>query len=131
MKYAAFTRGDDETIMPQMRYAILKQADQLEFVEMPSTHMYQLTALNRRLHKELDKLTANNVPNLPHVIAEFDNLELIDPAYQVTQGHTYVNRLEQTFAAIQEKAYPLISLLTEIRALGAQLEHWYEEELEA
>jgi hypothetical protein len=116
--------------MPQMRYALLKHEDQLEFVEMPSTHMYQLTALNRRLHKELDKLTAANVPNLAHVIAEFDNLELIDPVYQPTQGLAYVNRLEQTFASIQEKAYPLISLLTEIRALEAQLEQWYEEEME-
>jgi hypothetical protein len=41
-----------------------------------------------------------------------------------------VNRLEQTFASIQEKAYPLISLLTVIRALEAQLEQWYEEEME-
>jgi hypothetical protein len=117
--------------MPQMRYAILKQEDQLEFVEMPSTHMYQLTALNRRLHKELDKLTAVNVPKLPRVIAECDNLELIEPGEAPTQGLAYVNRLEHTFAAIQEKEYPLISLLTEIRALGAQLEQWYEEELEA
>jgi hypothetical protein len=117
--------------MPQMRYAIFKQEDQLEFVEMPSTHMYQLTALNRRLHKELDKLTANNVPKLPRVIAEFDNLELIEPNYPIIQGLAYVNRLEQTFAAIEEKEYPLLSLLTEIRALGAQLEQWYEEELEA
>jgi hypothetical protein len=123
-------KGTNEAIMPQMRYALLKHEDQLEFVEMPSTHMYQLTALNRRLHKELDKLTAANVPKLAHVIAEFDNLELIDPVYQPTQGLAYVNRLEQTFASIQEKAYPLISLLTEIRALEAQLEQWYEEEME-
>ncbi|MCD1259496.1 hydrolase/acyltransferase [Paenibacillus athensensis] len=114
--------------MPQMRYAILKLEDQLEFVEMPSSYMYQLTALNQRLHKELDKLTADNVPRLPRVIAECNDLELIGAGFVLTQGLDYINRLEQAFAAIQEKAYPLISLLTEIRALQAQLEQWYEEE---
>jgi hypothetical protein len=115
---------------PQMRYALLKQDSELEFVEMPATHMYQLTALNRRLHKELEKLTASNVPALPYVIAEFDHLELIGTTYVTTQGLEYINRLEQTFSSIKEKEYPLISLLTEIRALQAQLEQWYEEELE-
>jgi len=114
--------------MPQMRYAILKLEDQLEFVEMPSSYMYQLTALNQRLHKELDKLTADNVPRLPRVIAECDNVELIAAEYVLIHGLDYINRLEQAFTAIQEKAYPLISLLTEIRALQAQLEQWYEEE---
>lgn len=119
------------TMKPSMKFAILKLQDQLEFVEMPSTHMYQLTALNRRLHKELEKLTAANIPELPHVIAECEHLELIGTEYVTTQGLDYINRLEQTFSSIQEKAYPLISLLTEIRALQAQLEQWYEEELEA
>lgn len=116
---------------PSMRVAILKHQDQLEFVEMPSTHMYQLTALNRRLHKELEKLTAANVPELPCIIAECDNLELIGTEYSTTNGLDYINRLEKTFASVKEKEYPLISLLTEIRALQAQLEQWYEEELEA
>jgi hypothetical protein len=31
---------------------------------------------------------------------------------------------------LKEEAYPLIALLTEIRALLAQLEQWYEEEAE-
>ncbi|WP_068777568.1 hydrolase/acyltransferase [Paenibacillus sp. FJAT-26967] len=110
-----------------MRYAILKLNDSLEFVEMPGTHMYQLTALNRRLHKEIEKLTAHNVPALPSVIAECDNLELVSTSYTVTGGLDYINKLETTFAAIKESAYPLISLLTEIRALQAQLEQWYEE----
>jgi hypothetical protein len=35
--------------------------------------------------------------------------------------------LEKSFAAIREEAYPLIALLTEIRALQAQMEQWYEE----
>ncbi len=117
--------------MPHMRYAILKLENELEFVEMPSSHMYQLTALNRRLHKEMEKLTAVNIPALPHVIAECDALELIGQEHKLTHGLEYINELERTFASIQEKAYPLISLLTEIRALQAQLEQWYEEELES
>lgn len=114
--------------MPKMRYAVLKLGDKLEFVEMPYDHAYQLTALNRRLHKEVSKLTAANVPSLPHAIAECDSLELIDPAYPVVNGLEYMNQLERAFASVDEKSYPLISLLTEIRALQAQLEQWYEEE---
>ncbi|NEW07109.1 hydrolase/acyltransferase [Paenibacillus sp. SYP-B3998] len=116
--------------MPQMRYAILKHGQHLEFVEMPSAYTYQLTALNQRLHKELEKLTAADVPQLPHVIAECDHLELIGTANKLIHGLDYINSLEQSFAGIQEKSYPLISLLTEIRALQAQLEQWYEEEFE-
>jgi len=116
--------------MSKMRYGILKVQDQIEFVEMPATHMYQLTALNRRLHKEIEKLTASSVPNLPLVIAECQDLELTLPDYKVIHGLTYINELEQAFAAVDEKSYPLISLLTEIRALQAQLEQWYEEEYE-
>jgi hypothetical protein len=56
---------------------------------------------------------------------------LVDVNYSLTHGLDYINQLEQTFVAIQEKQYPLISLLTEIRALQAQLEQWYEEEMEA
>ncbi|MBP1993136.1 hydrolase/acyltransferase [Paenibacillus eucommiae] len=117
--------------MPSMRYAILKLHDQLQFVEMPSSYTYQLTALNRRLHKELEKLTAANIPQLPHVIAECNDLELVGTEFVVINGLDYINLLEKTFVAVREDAYPLISLLTEIRALQAQLEQWYEEELEA
>jgi hypothetical protein len=113
-----------------MRYAILLHNEKIEFVEMPASHMYQLTALNQRLHKELDKLTAEQVPSLPRLIAECDNLELIGPVYSIIHGLTYMNQLEQAFSTINEKQYPLISLLTEIRALQAQLEQWYEEEEE-
>jgi hypothetical protein len=115
--------------MATMRYGILQYKDQrVEFVEMPSTHMYQLTALNRRLHKEIAKLTADNVPELPRMIAECADLDKIDEQIPLIGGLDYINQLEKTFASIQEKAYPLISLLTEIRALQAQLEQWYEEE---
>jgi hypothetical protein len=111
-----------------MRYGVLQKKDRgLEFVEMPATHMYQLTALNRRLHKEIDKLTAGNVPELPRMIAECDELDIIDEVYPLIGGLDYINQLERSFSAINEKSYPLVSLLTEIRALQAQLEQWYEE----
>ncbi|WP_141336612.1 hydrolase/acyltransferase [Paenibacillus sp. tmac-D7] len=118
--------------MSNKKYALLQRNEQLEFVEMPSTHMYQLAALNQRLHKELDKLTVSGIPALPYFIAEFEGLEIIRPGYELQHGLDYINRLEQTFAALQqqEKQYPLVSLLTEIRALQAQLEQWYEEEEE-
>jgi hypothetical protein len=116
--------------MSKMRYAVLQLNDQIEFVELPATHTYQLTALNQRLHKELDKLTATNVPTLPKVIAECDELDIVNPAYKLHHGLDYINQLEQSFSSINEKAYPLVSLLTEIRALQAQLEQWYEEEEE-
>lgn len=113
--------------MEKQRYGVLKLGERLEFVEMPESHMYQLTALNRRLHKEIVKLTAVNTPELPRLIAECENLELVDPGYPLLNGLQYINQLEQAFASIQESSYPLISLLTEIRALQAQLEQWYEE----
>jgi hypothetical protein len=114
--------------MSNMRYALLKLEDRLQFVEFPQSYIYQLTALNQRLHKEISKLTAGNVPSLPVLIAEFDALELVDPSYTLIGGLEYMNRLEQNFATIEEKSYPLISLLTEIRALQAQMEQWYDEE---
>ncbi|XEC93588.1 hydrolase/acyltransferase [Paenibacillus tarimensis] len=114
--------------MPTMRYIILKGNDGISFVEMPDTHAYQLSALNLRLHKELDKLTADNVPKLPYAVAECADLELHDGSMPIIGGLEYMNALEQEFSGVQEKSYPLISLLTEIRALQAQLEQWYEEE---
>lgn len=116
--------------MAGLKYGLLALGDQLEFVEMPETHLYQLTALNRRLHKEIDKLTADHTPSLPHLVAECAELEVIEGSIPVTNGLEYINRLEQSFAGVQESAYPLVSLLTEIRALQAQLEQWYEEEQE-
>jgi hypothetical protein len=110
-----------------MRYALLKLDEHLQFVEFPSSYIYQLTALNQRLHKEIGKLTATDVPHLPVLIAEFDALEIIDLQYKVIGGLEYMEQLERSFAIIKETAYPLISLLTEIRALQAQMEQWYEE----
>lgn len=114
--------------MSQYSYAILQNRQGLQFVQMPDTHLYQLTALHQRLHKELGKLTASQLPDLPVVLAECRSLEITSPEYSICQGLEYINQLEQTFASIPEKSYPLISLLTEIRALQAQLEQWYEEE---
>jgi hypothetical protein len=114
-----------------MRYILLRGTDGLSFVEMPESHAYQLSALNLRLHKEIDKLTADNVPNLPYAVAECADLELHDTSIPVAGGLDYLNALEKEFAAVREKSYPLISLLTEIRALQAQLEQWYEEEADS
>lgn len=116
--------------MPEIKYVIFQNEDQLNFVEMPASHAYQLSALNHRLHKELHKLTAGEIPELPFVIAECEALDLIHPNFKIITGLDYINQLEQAFAVIQEKEYPLISLLTEIRALQAQLEQWYEEQEE-
>lgn len=113
--------------MSSMRFVIMLYQHDLTFVEMPASHAYQLSALNQRLNKEVGKLTARNVPTLPQVIGECNDLELIHPQYSTVDGLTYINELEQTFVKIQESNYPLISLLTEIRALQAQLEQWYEE----
>jgi len=112
----------------QWKYVILKSGDRLEFVEMPHEYAYQLSALILRLHKELGKLTAGNVPSLPMVVGECERLELHDDQCATSGGLDYINRLERSFASIRETAYPLIALLTEIRALQAQLEQWYEEE---
>lgn len=115
--------------MAEMGYIVFQWAQgPLEFVEMPASHAYQLSALNLRLHKELSKLTADNVPELPRAVAECRSLDLLDESLTAIDGLTYINELERRFSAIRERAYPLISLLTEIRALQAQLEQWYEEE---
>lgn len=108
----------------------MQHQQHIEFVEMPESHAYQLSALNRRLHKEISKLTASNVPELPRVIAECEALEVLDPNCSVVNGLEYMNQLEASFSSIDEQSYPLIALLTEIRALQAQLEQWYEEEYE-
>lgn len=113
--------------MASMRYVLMKNDHAISFVEMPQSHAYQLSALNLRLHKEIDKLTAEQVPSLPYAVAECDNVDLHDSSIPIVGGLDYINELERQFAAVQEKAYPLISLLTEIRALQAQLEQWYEE----
>lgn len=116
------------TIMPNMRYVILQLSDKLQFVEMPADYAYQLSALNLRLNKEISKLTTPDKPALPLAVAECDNLDLLQEATQTVSGLDYINELERNFASLDESNYPLISLLTEIRALQAQLEQWYEEE---
>lgn len=110
-----------------MRYVLLQQDSQLSYIEMPADYAYQLSALNLRLHKEISKLTAADIPSLPRAIAECNQLELLDEHASITGGLDYINELERSFAVLKENHYPLISLLTEIRALQAQLEQWYEE----
>lgn len=114
--------------MHKMKYVLLQLDDQLEFVEIPAEYAYQLSALNLRLHKETGKLTAPDVPRLPRVIAECGEVDILEPSAARTDSLTYIQRLEAQFASIRETSYPLVSLLTEIRALLAQLEQWYEEE---
>ena len=113
-----------------MRYVVLQHREQLTFVEMPASYAYQLSALNRRLQKEMDKLTASPLPDLPIAVAECSELELFETGHDKIDGLNYMNALEETFSSIRETSYPIISLLTEIRALQAQLEQWYEEEYE-
>lgn len=115
--------------MADLKIILLQDGADLIFVEMPATHAYQLTALLFRLHKEAGKLTADNVPVLPQVVAECAQVEFLQDQYSTISGLDYINRLEAAFAAIDERSYPIISLLTEIRALQAQLEQWYEEEM--
>lgn len=116
--------------MESLRYAWLRNHTDYLIVSMPEDYMYQLTALHVRLHKEIDKLTAETKPSLAAVIAECAGLELLDNTIPMMSGYAYLTRLEQQFASIPEKQYPLISLLTEIRALQAQMEQWEEEQTE-
>jgi hypothetical protein len=110
-----------------MRYCILSAEQELQFVSMPDGYMYQLVALLRRLHKEIDKLTVANRPVLPEVLAECGDVEVHHEHVRIIQGIDYLADLEQKFAALKEEHYPLISLLTEIRALHAQMEYLMEE----
>lgn len=116
--------------MESLRYAWLRRPDGFLIVSMPEDYMYQLTALHVRLHKEIDKLTAEAKPVLAEVAAECSGLDLLDRSIPLMSGYAYLTMLEQQFAAIPEKQYPLISLLTEIRALQAQMEQWEEEQAE-
>ncbi|MBO8164062.1 MAG: hydrolase/acyltransferase [Brevibacillus sp.] len=113
-----------------MRYLLLSEANRLCFVSLPEAYMYQLVALIKRLYKEIDKLTSAEKPSLPRLIAECSSIQLYADDCDVLPGLTYVTMLEQRFARLKETQYPLISLLTEIRALQAQLEFLQEEEEE-
>ncbi|RKD22601.1 hydrolase/acyltransferase [Ammoniphilus oxalaticus] len=110
-----------------MRYCLLQGENGLQFIAIPKDHMYQLVALIHRLHKEIDKLTAKEKPTLPIVLAECSELEILSPHCEIISGLDYINELEKSFNDVQETEYPLISLLTEIRAFQAQLEYLAEE----
>ncbi|MFF0829721.1 hydrolase/acyltransferase [Brevibacillus sp. NPDC003359] len=111
-----------------MRYLLLQSRDGLQFVSLPESHMYQLIALLKRLYKEIDKLTITERPELPTVLADCADVERLESGLSIVDGLEYVSGLERRFAALQETEYPLISLLTEIRALQAQLEFLHEDE---
>lgn len=114
--------------MSKMRYVVLQNQANVLFVEIPTEYAYQLSALHLRLGKEISKLTADNIPVLPQAIAECNDLEVLSKESSMISSLQYINELEASFSAIREENYPLISLLTEIRALQAQLEQIYEEE---
>lgn len=114
--------------MSKMRYVVLQKKADVLFVEIPTEYAYQLSALHLRLGKEISKLTADNIPVLPQAIAECNDLEILNKELSAISSLHYINELESSFSAIKEENYPLISLLTEIRALQAQLEQYYEEE---
>ncbi|WP_205628830.1 hypothetical protein, partial [Acinetobacter baumannii] len=63
---------------------------ELQFVAMPDSYMYQLVALLRRLHKEIDKLTIADRPVLPIPIAECADLELHAENVRVIPGIEYL-----------------------------------------
>lgn len=109
-----------------MRYCILTNGQQTEFIALPGEYTDQFIALIRRLHKEIDKLTVEQPPILPVVLGEVDEIHWIENSPAI-DGLAYIHQLEKQFANVQEENYPLISLLTEIRALQAQLEHLVEE----
>lgn len=114
--------------MSKMRYVVLQNQANVLFVEIPTEYAYQLSALHLRLGKEISKLTADHIPVLPQAIAECNDLVVLNKEESPLNSLHYINELEASFAAIREENYPLISLLTEIRALQAQLEQYYEEE---
>jgi hypothetical protein len=113
-----------------LKYCLIKENEQLYLVEIAQTHMYQFTALIFRLHKEIEKLTvhADSIPILPEVLLECSNADVSSSLVNVVNGLEYINGLEKRFAILKDENYPVISLLTEIRAFQAQLEFLFEED---
>jgi hypothetical protein len=94
---------------------------------MPADYSYQLIALLQRLEKEVTKLPTVAADFLPRSLLEFTNMDNI-ALLKVTDGLQFLNELEAKFVSIQANtAYPVIALLTEIRALQAQMEQWYDD----
>jgi hypothetical protein len=113
----------------EYRYMIALGTEDIKFIYMPATHMYQLVALNLRLQKEITKLTADVLPELDEFIADVDDIHIYAAGAGVCEiysGLEYLNELEKLFMDIDEREYPIVSLLTEIRALQAQLEQFFE-----
>ena len=111
-----------------MRYLLLQKKSELFFVQMPSSHMYQLLALLKRLQKEHNILTVVTRPELPYMLCECSDLELLSKELKIVDGLSYLNELESSFSCLNETESPLRSLLTEVRALQAQVEGLAEDE---
>jgi hypothetical protein len=109
-----------------MRYCILELDGHIQFVSIPDEYVNQFIALIRRLHKEINKLTVKDIPNLPYVLGESHHIEWLEKP-PVQDGLSFLIHLEHDFMELEENQYPVISLLTEIRALKAQFEHLLEE----
>lgn len=109
-----------------MRYCILEQGEKILFISIPDEYMNQFIALIHRLHKEIDKLTVANAPSLPRVLGESHHIDWLEKS-PVQDGLSYLIHLEDDFIELEENQYPIISLLTEIRAIKAQFEHLLEE----
>jgi hypothetical protein len=110
-----------------MRYCLINEAERLFLVSIDAAYMYQFTALIYRLHKEVEKLTVAHPPFIPEVLLECTEAEVSSPQIEPLDGLSYINQLEARFAKLQDETYPVISLLTEIRAFQAQLEYLIEE----
>jgi hypothetical protein len=110
-----------------MHYCILEQGENIQFVSIPDEYVNQFIALIRRLHKEIDKLTVAMPPSLPYVIGESHHIDWLEKS-PVQDGLSFLIKLENEFIELEESNYPIIALLTEIRALKAQFEHLLEED---
>jgi desulfoferrodoxin (superoxide reductase-like protein) len=110
-----------------MRYCILEQGESIQFVSIPDEYVNQFIALIRRLHKEIGKLSVSLPPSLPHVLGESHHIDWLEKSH-VQDGLSYLIHLENDFMELEDSQYPVIALLTEIRALKAQFEHLLEED---
>jgi len=111
-----------------VNHCLIKENDKLILISIVPSHMYQFTALIYRLHKEISKLTVDTIPVVPEVLLECGPVEVTSPDIMIQDGLDYINTLEKRFSELKEENYPLISLLTEIRAFQAQLEYLLEEQ---
>jgi len=104
-----------------MRYLLVQNKGVYTIIAVTNEYMDQFIGLIRRLRKELPKIKSNFLPQLPVILAEFRYLELHEEV-PLIDGNNFLDELERDFMNITETTYPVRSLLTEIRAVKAQLE---------